>query len=166
VVTWVFGASYELQGTKYSQRGTPRPEERHVRSAKIGNGRHPSMRTRGSTCAGGVLSPADPRSHVSIKETGIEVNWETAMAACGLKFGLKLVAALSFSIISSAGNAYTPEQQHLCSNDAIRLCSSDIPDVDRITACMTRQRNLLSPACKAFFPTDEAKKTKKPAGAS
>jgi hypothetical protein len=129
-------------------------------------GIHRWMRTRDSTCAGGVLSPAEPRSHVSINETGIEVNWETAMAACGLKISLKLAAALSLSIISSAGNAYTPEQQQLCSNDAIRLCSSDIPDVDRITACMTRQRSLLSPACKAFFPTDEAKKTKKPSGAS
>jgi hypothetical protein len=96
----------------------------------------------------------------------LEVNRETAVAARGLKFSLKLAAALSFSIISSAGNAYTPEQQQLCSNDAMRLCSSDIPDVDRITACMTRQRNLLSPACKAFFPVDEVKKTKKPAGAS
>jgi len=93
------------------------------------------------------------------------VNREAAVAARGLKFGLKLAAALSLSMISSAGNAYTPEQQQLCSNDAIRLCSADIPDVDRITACMARQRNLLSPACKAFFPADEAKKTKKPAGA-
>ena len=88
------------------------------------------------------------------------------MAARRLKFSSKLAAALSVSIISSASKAYTPEQQQLCSNDAIRLCSSDIPDVDRITVCMSRQRNLLSPACKAFFPTDEAKKTKKPAGAS
>jgi hypothetical protein len=95
----------------------------------------------------------------------LEVNGEAAVAARGLKFGLKLAAALSLSIISSAGNAYTPEQQQLCSSDAVRLCSSDIPDVDRITACMARQRNLLSPACKAFFPADEAKKTKKPAGA-
>jgi hypothetical protein len=79
---------------------------------------------------------------------------------------LKLAAALPLSIISSAGNAYTPEQKQLCSNDAIRLCSPDIPDVDRITACMTRQRNLLSPACKAFFPAADAKRTKKPAGAS
>jgi hypothetical protein len=92
------------------------------------------------------------------------VNREAAVAR-GLKFSLKLAAALSLSMVSSAGNAYTPEQQQLCSNDAIRLCSSDIPDVDRITACMARQRNLLSPACKAFFPADEAKKTKKPAGA-
>jgi hypothetical protein len=98
--------------------------------------------------------------------SSLEVNWEAAVAARRLKFSSKLAAALSVSIISSASKAYTPEQQQLCSNDAIRLCSSDIPDVDRITVCMSRQRNLLSPACKAFFPTDEAKKTKKPAGAS
>jgi hypothetical protein len=86
------------------------------------------------------------------------------MTARGMNVSLKLAAALSFSVLSSSGNAYTPEQQQLCSNDAIRLCSSDIPDVDRITVCMARQRDLLSPGCKAFFPADEAKKNRKPHG--
>jgi hypothetical protein len=108
------------------------------------------------------LSCFTPRAARSL----LEVNWEAAVAARGLKVSSKLAAALSFSIISSASDAYTPEQQQLCSNDAIRLCSADIPDVDRITVCMTRQRNLLSPACKAFFPVNEAKKAKKPVGAS
>jgi hypothetical protein len=94
---------------------------------------------------------------------------EAAMGTRGLNYGLKLAAAFSFSVLSSSGKAYTPEQQQLCSGDAMRLCSSEIPDVDRITACMTRQRELLSPGCKAFFPADEAaaasKKNKKPHGA-
>jgi hypothetical protein len=91
------------------------------------------------------------------------------MRTRGLNFGLTLAAAFSFSVLPSSGNAYTPEHQQLCSNDAMRLCSSDIPDIDRITACMIRQRELLSPGCKAFFPADEAaaasKKGKKPRGA-
>jgi hypothetical protein len=88
------------------------------------------------------------------------------MTARGMNFGLRLAAAFSFSLLSSSGQAYTPEQQQLCSNDAMRLCSSDIPDVDRITACMSRRRELLSPGCKAFFPADATviapKKSKKP----
>jgi hypothetical protein len=86
------------------------------------------------------------------------------MTVRGMNFSLKLAAALSFSILSSSGKAYTPEQQQLCSSDALRLCSSDIPDVDRITVCMARQRDQLSPGCKAFFPADDAKKNKKSRG--
>lgn len=47
--------------------------------------------------------------------------------------------------------AHTPEQEQACSGDAFRLCSSDIPDVDRITACMIRNKAQLSPACRVFF---------------
>jgi hypothetical protein len=62
-----------------------------------------------------------------------------------------LATALSFSMLSTAADAYTQEQQQMCTGDAFRLCSSDIPDVDRITACMMRQRSQLSPGCRAFF---------------
>jgi hypothetical protein len=58
---------------------------------------------------------------------------------------------LAMAIWPAAGQAYTPEQQQACTPDAFRLCSSDIPDVDRITACMIRNRAQLSPACRAFF---------------
>ena len=53
-------------------------------------------------------------------------------------FGSLLAIVLSVSIGSTDGQAYTPEQQQACTGDAFRLCSSDIPDVDRITACMIR----------------------------
>jgi hypothetical protein len=59
--------------------------------------------------------------------------------------------ALSFSMLSTAADAYTQEQEQMCSGDAFRLCGSDIPDVDRVTACMVRQRSQLSPGCRAFF---------------
>jgi hypothetical protein len=52
---------------------------------------------------------------------------------------------------SSEGRAYTPEQQEACTPDAFRLCSAEIPDVDRITACMIRNKAQLSPQCRAFF---------------
>ena len=68
------------------------------------------------------------------------------------KFQLGLAATLlSVSIGPAAGQSYTPEQQQACSGDAFRVCSSDIPDVDRVTACMVRNRAQLSPGCRAFF---------------
>ena len=36
----------------------------------------------------------------------------------------------------------------------MRLCSSEIPNVERITACMERQRDSLSDGCKAVFEVD------------
>jgi hypothetical protein len=62
-------------------------------------------------------------------------------------------------MLSTAADAYTPEQEQMCTGDAFRLCSSDIPDVDRVTACMVRQRSQLSPGCRAFFRDTEAEVT-------
>jgi hypothetical protein len=62
-----------------------------------------------------------------------------------------LAAALSILALPSAGYAYTPEQQQACSDDAFRLCSADIPDVDRITVCMIKNKSQLSPRCRVYF---------------
>lgn len=67
--------------------------------------------------------------------------------------GGKLLVAttLIFGMLTGVGHAYTAEQEQLCSGDAMRLCSSEIPDVDRVTACMVRQRASLSDGCKSVF---------------
>jgi hypothetical protein len=57
-------------------------------------------------------------------------------------------------MFSTASQAYTLEQQEMCSGDAMRLCSSEIPNVDRITACMERQRDSLSDGCKPVFEAE------------
>jgi hypothetical protein len=64
---------------------------------------------------------------------------------------LIFATAALWSAFPTAGHAYTQEQEQACSGDAMRLCSADIPDVDRITACMVRQRRALSPGCAAVF---------------
>ncbi len=69
--------------------------------------------------------------------------------------GLMLAIALSLSFLSTAAYAYTPEQQQACTGDAFRLCGDAIPDVDRVTACMIRNRSLLSPGCRVYFRSPE-----------
>jgi hypothetical protein len=64
---------------------------------------------------------------------------------------LLLAATLAFGMLTTASYAHTPEQEQMCTGDAMRLCSSEIPNVDRITACMIRQRASLSEGCKAVF---------------
>lgn len=65
----------------------------------------------------------------------------------GFCLGFFHVAAL----LPAGAQGYSQEQQQLCSGDAFRLCSADIPDVDRVTACMIRQRAQLSPGCQSVF---------------
>ena len=71
-----------------------------------------------------------------------------------------IAAGLMLGMVSAA-HAYTAEQQQLCTDDAFRLCSSEIPDVDRVTACMVKHKAELSPACKSVFgpAPDEARTT-------
>src|SRR5262249_36925678 len=59
-----------------------------------------------------------------------------------------LAAALSFLVLPQPGHAYTAEQQQYCTSDALRLCGSEIPDIDRVTACMIRNKSQLSPDCR------------------
>lgn len=74
-----------------------------------------------------------------------------ALRSSKFQLGLMLATALSFSMLPSASEAYSPEQQQACTGDAFRLCGSDIPDVDRITVCMIRNKSQLSPGCRAHF---------------
>jgi hypothetical protein len=65
-----------------------------------------------------------------------------------------LAAVLGVSISPAAGQTYTPEQEQACTGDAFRLCSSEIPDVGRVTACMVAKKSQLSPPCRAQFRPD------------
>lgn len=62
-----------------------------------------------------------------------------------------IATAFAFAALATSANAYTAEQQQLCTGDAMRLCASEIPDVDRITACMVQKRAQLSDGCRAVF---------------
>ena len=67
---------------------------------------------------------------------------------------LAIATAFMLGMLTTVSQAYTLQQEEMCSGDAMRLCSSEIPNVARITACMERQRDSLSDGCKAVFETD------------
>ena len=53
-------------------------------------------------------------------------------------------------VTSSAGFAQgTPEQRSACMGDAFKFCSSEIPNIPKITSCMKANYSKLSPGCKA-----------------
>ena len=62
-----------------------------------------------------------------------------------------IATTFAFATLTTASYAYTDEQQQMCTGDAMRLCSSEIPDVERVTACMVQKRAQLSDGCKAVF---------------
>ncbi len=61
--------------------------------------------------------------------------------------------ALFLAVLSAVPAAAqgTPQQRAACEQEARWICSNYIPDVDAITACMVRNRHLLSPRCRAMF---------------
>jgi hypothetical protein len=67
-----------------------------------------------------------------------------------IRNGLVLVAALvTFSSLSFAMG--TSEQRAACTPDVFRLCSSEIPNVDRIVVCLKQQKPNLSKPCQAVM---------------
>jgi len=68
-------------------------------------------------------------------------------------FKLALLLATAFALLMqpTTSRAYTQEEQAACSGDAFRLCGPEIPDVDRVTACMVRNKSQLSPGCRVYF---------------
>ena len=75
----------------------------------------------------------------------------TSIGSRNFCLGLMLAAALSAAALSTPASAYTPEQQQACSGDAFQFCGPEIPDVDRVTACMIRNKSRLSAGCRAHF---------------
>ena len=70
-----------------------------------------------------------------------------ARSSCTLGLFLSVVAS------SAAFAQYqgTPDQRRACTPDVYRLCAGEIPNVRAITACLRRQRDRLSDACRAAF---------------
>jgi hypothetical protein len=70
-----------------------------------------------------------------------------------------LVVALAFCVGAlsvSSSFAFSPEAQQMCTGDAFRLCSAEIPDIPRITACMRKHRASLSAGCRQVMDRDDA----------
>jgi hypothetical protein len=85
--------------------------------------------------------------------------------SCVLLAAITAAFGLAFAAGSTPTAAQgTPEQRQACQPDAMRLCSEFVPDVDRITACMVKNRIRLSPPCRAVFTAPRKAKGFKPTG--
>src|ERR1700686_10991 len=96
--------------------------------------------------------------------------WEPKMTASFTstvrQAGLILAFAVSLSALSSTSSfAFSAEAQQMCTSDAFRLCSSEIPNISKITACMMKHRADLGGGCRSVMDRDLAASKKKVATA-
>ena len=91
------------------------------------------------------------RPSLTIRDSKLSGGFAMHARSRTVRLGLMLSAVLSVSMWPASGQAYTQDQQEACSGDAFRLCGSEIPDIDRVTMCMVRNKSQLSPGCRAFF---------------
>jgi hypothetical protein len=70
-------------------------------------------------------------------------------------------ALLGVALMSlPAGAQGSPQQRAACEGDAMRLCQQYLPDVNLITACLSRNRSKLSPACRVYFSGGKKKRSR------
>ena len=66
--------------------------------------------------------------------------------------GRAIAVIASAAFWSSAASAQgTTEQRVACTPDVFKLCRAEIPNVSRIISCLEKQKDNLSPACRAVF---------------
>jgi hypothetical protein len=71
--------------------------------------------------------------------------------------GLAAAFAVALSALSSGASfAFSAEAQQMCTGDAFRLCSFEIPNIPAITACMFKHRADLSAGCRTVMDRDLA----------
>jgi hypothetical protein len=74
---------------------------------------------------------------------------------------LTIAFSVALLALPTASYAFSPEAQQMCTGDAFRLCSSEIPNIDRITACMKQHRTSLSTGCRTVMDKDLAQQSRK-----
>jgi hypothetical protein len=70
---------------------------------------------------------------------------------------LALSAAIVVAFSGSVAAEVDDETREACRPDAWRLCAAFIPNVDRITECMSAKIKEVSPACRAAMIHEDNK---------
>jgi hypothetical protein len=67
------------------------------------------------------------------------------------------LAAASVPPVLAQSGEYrgTPEQQKACRPNVFKFCAEEIPNVRKITACLRRNIDRLTPDCQAIFRAAE-----------
>jgi hypothetical protein len=80
----------------------------------------------------------------------MDARWEKVMKRIWKPTAGSVVIVLTFAAWTTSSFA-TAEQRAACTPDVFRLCSSAIPNVDRIVVCLKQQKSNLSKPCQAVM---------------
>ena len=72
------------------------------------------------------------------------------------RIALLFAIACAATALSARPTLAFSEAQQMCTGDAMRLCGHEVPNVQRITACMVRLRAQVSPGCRAVMDREGA----------
>lgn len=65
------------------------------------------------------------------------------------------VAIIGIACVATSGMAHADslraQQTAACKGDAVKLCALAIPNEEKITKCMEKKKERLSPKCRAVF---------------
>lgn len=86
----------------------------------------------------------------------IAARFKTTASLLKTTASLLAFAATAIVVQTSPGLAFSSEAQQMCSGDAMRLCSNEIPDIPRIRACMVHKKAQVSPGCRAVMDREAA----------
>jgi hypothetical protein len=67
---------------------------------------------------------------------------------------LLLLSGVLFYRIGGANAEVSNAVKQACTPDAMRLCADSIPDVAKVTACMSQKHSELSEACRVAMADD------------
>lgn len=81
------------------------------------------------------------------------------------RIALLFAIAFAATALSARPSLAFSEAQQMCTGDAMRLCGHEVPNVQRITACMVRNRAHVSPGCRAVMDRDHAARRRAAAAA-
>ena len=85
---------------------------------------------------------------------GLEDRRVMAISTLGLLVVMPFFCA---TVIYADQNRGTPEQREACTADAFRLCSSYIPDPNKVEICLRRNKLDLSASCRLVFDQNAAR---------
>jgi hypothetical protein len=70
---------------------------------------------------------------------------------------IALTFLLSLASLSGSALAATPEEQAACQDDAFKFCNEQIPDEQKVKACLIHNLRKLTPACRKMFARSRRK---------
>ena len=74
-----------------------------------------------------------------------------SFANLGKRVAIVGIALWAISLPTASFALGTTEERSACTGDVFRLCSSEIPNVDRIVVCLKSKKASLSTACRSVF---------------